>query len=147
MTNENCLAGIKCPKCGQEERFHITAVITCDVTDEGSEPTGDHFWDEKSVTQCTECGESGPLERFSAGKVLPPDPEGMNTNRAAWAGQAITTFMLATGTDREDAICDLLADIMHWCDRTGFDFNHELERGRDHYTAETLPEPEQEEEG
>ena len=29
---------------------------------------------------------------------LPPDPEGMNDSRAAWAGQAIHNFGLMTGT-------------------------------------------------
>jgi len=44
MTNENCLEGIRCPQCGQEDCFKITALITCNVTDDGSEPVGDHEW-------------------------------------------------------------------------------------------------------
>jgi len=27
MTNENCLEGIRCPQCGQEDCFKITAVF------------------------------------------------------------------------------------------------------------------------
>ena len=71
---------------------------------------------------------------------LPPDPEGMNNRRAAWAGQAIHQFVLATGTDLEDALSDLLADLMHWSDRRQVPFDRELARGRDHYEAETLGE-------
>ena len=57
---------------------------------------------------------------------LPPDPEGMNDSRAAWAGQAIHHFALTTGTDKEDALADLLADILHWCDRQQISFDREL---------------------
>jgi len=64
----------------------------------------------------------------------------MNNSRAAWAGQAVSAFIAATGTDREDAVGDLLADLMHWCDRSGQDFTHELARATDHYGAETLGE-------
>ena len=71
---------------------------------------------------------------------LPPDPEGMNEARSTWAAQAIDTFREATGTDEEDALCDLLADMMHWADRRHHDFDAALLRAHDHYEAETLPE-------
>jgi len=71
---------------------------------------------------------------------LPRDPEGMNEKRTAWAGLAIAAFRDATGTDPEDALPDLLADLMHWCDRNGTDFDAALERGRYHYEAETTEE-------
>lgn len=68
---------------------------------------------------------------------LPPDPEGMNDERTSWAERAINTFIEATGTDREDALPDLLANLMHWADREGTDFNANLETARMHYEAET----------
>ena len=71
---------------------------------------------------------------------LPPDPDGMNADRAEWAHRAVLAFETATGTDREDALCDLLADLMHWCNVYGQDFDHELGRARMHYEAETEPE-------
>lgn len=70
-------------------------------------------------------------------KLLPADPENMNEDRAAWAGTALDTFQEATGTDPEDAVSDLIADLHHWCDRNGIDFNRELERAAFHYDAET----------
>ena len=70
-------------------------------------------------------------------KPLPPDPEEMNDKRADWAASAIDDFGQQTGTDLEDAVSDLLADLMHWCDRNGQDFEHELRRARQHYEAET----------
>jgi hypothetical protein len=71
---------------------------------------------------------------------LPPDPEGMNEARSGWAAQAIDAFREATGTDEQDALGDLLVDMMHWADRRHHDFDAALLRARDHYEAETLPE-------
>ena len=71
---------------------------------------------------------------------LPPDPDSMNDSRAEWAGAALSTFMRETGTDREDALVDLLADLIHWADRNRNDFDAALERARLHYEAETAGE-------
>ena len=71
---------------------------------------------------------------------LPPDPEGMNAARAAWAGRAVRTFQDATGADDGDVLCDLLADLLHWADRQRYDFEAAILRARDHYEAETLGE-------
>jgi len=71
---------------------------------------------------------------------LPPDPDRMNDDRAAWADEAVAAFRLEIGTDLEDALADLLADLMHWSDRRGFSFDRELERARTHYEAKTVGE-------
>ena len=66
------------------------------------------------------------------------DPE--NKDRAEWAMNAIEAFQAITGTDGEDAVCDLLCDLMHCCDLYGDaygDFDEGLRRGRYHYEAET----------
>jgi hypothetical protein len=73
-------------------------------------------------------------------RKLPPDPEHMNDDRAAWAAAALTTFMQCTGTDLEDALGDLLANLMHWSDRNNYDFDAALDRARAHYEAETCGE-------
>jgi len=69
--------------------------------------------------------------------TLPPDPEGMNGTRAEWAACCIRHFQCQTGTDWTDAVSDLLCDLMHFCDRQGFAFRHELERAQMRYEAET----------
>jgi hypothetical protein len=72
-------------------------------------------------------------------KTLPPDPENMNDNRKEFAEQAIQAFIAATRSDREDALCDLLCDLMHWADREPeTDFDHQLDRARNHYAEETM---------
>jgi len=73
-------------------------------------------------------------------KPLPADPEGMNNGRAEWAAAALQQFQSTTGTDFEDALADLLGDLMHWADRNAVHFDDELSRGRMHYEAETAAE-------
>ena len=73
-------------------------------------------------------------------KRLPADPEGINTDRTAWAAAALQEFQRITGTDDGDALVDLLGDLMHWCDRNDADFDTALSRARMHYEAETTPE-------
>ena len=70
-------------------------------------------------------------------KVIPPDPENMNDDRAEWAAASLRHFQCTTGTDYDDALCDLLCDLMHWCDRHEFEFESALSRARNHYAAET----------
>lgn len=142
MTNTNCLENVCCPKCGQKDRFFIHASITAEVTDDGAEvapsPRGDIEWDRNSATECAECGHSACLQHF---RKPPPDPEGMNDKRAAWAGASLRTFIDQTGADEEDALGDLLGDLMHWSDRYNYDFDAALDRARFHYEAETGGEP------
>ncbi len=141
MTNTNCLENVRCPKCGQEDHFKIVALIICDVTDDGSEPVGDHEWDDHSATRCPECGFDGEMNEFRKKPELPPDQDGSNDDRSAWAASALAQFMLVTGTEYEDALGDLLADLMHWADRRHQDFNEALDCARQHYDAETAGEP------
>lgn len=73
---------------------------------------------------------------------LPPDPEGMNDDRAAWAGEALARFQAITGSDDCDALPDLLIDLMHFADRNREEFgtfDEALEWARQMYAEETLP--------
>jgi hypothetical protein len=137
MSNSNCLDGLRCPRCGQEDRLDIVARVMCRVTDDGSEPFGDHDWDDDSVAVCPGCGCDGRLGDFRVRPDMPPDPEGMNDARATWAGVALSAFLAETGCDIGDAVTDLLSDLMHWCDRNGQEFRTGLDRARLHYEAET----------
>ena len=62
-----------------------------------------------------------------------------NRDRASWAANALDTFQSETGADAEDAVSDLLCDLMHLCDtnRTQETFTVALYRARGHYDAET----------
>ena len=80
---------------------------------------------------------AGRAETESAARTVPPDPEGMNAEYAELAAASLRHFQRHTGSDWEDAPSDFLGDLMHFCDRNGFDFEHELERARRHYEEET----------
>ncbi len=68
---------------------------------------------------------------------LPQDPDRLNADRALWAAAALAELRRQTGADLEDAVSDLLADLMHWCDRFGQEFPKELRRALNHYQEET----------
>lgn len=76
------------------------------------------------------------------------DHEVTNDDRAAWAEGAIQKFIELTGTDREDALADLLCDLMHWADREHpgecEPFEAQLHRARYHYNEECIEAQEQE---
>jgi hypothetical protein len=82
------------------------------------------------------CGDEPRKEPIIRQK-LSPDPEHMNAESARCAASALRHFRRMTGADREDALGDLLCDLMHWCDRSNFDFELALYRARRHHTEET----------
>lgn len=74
--------------------------------------------------------------------TLPPDPEQMNDARADWAEVAIEAFMAETGTDPENAISDLIANLHHLSDRKPETYGlceDMIERGKRCYAEEVLP--------
>lgn len=77
------------------------------------------------------------LAAWKKRKDPPPDPEEMNDKRSEWASRAVREFMIETGVDLEDAVCDLIADLHHFCDRHGLNFQGQLDRGLVHYEEET----------
>jgi hypothetical protein len=84
-----------------------------------------------------ELGDEDAAKAVEPERRLPPDPEGMNDRRAEWAGAAVQDFRSRTGADFDDALSDLLCDLMHWSDRNGFDFDRQFVRVRTHCEAET----------
>jgi hypothetical protein len=73
MTNDNCLDGIQCPACGQEETFRIEITTMSTVSDDGAElEYGEMHWDETSYTECVDCLKHGPLSDFGAQSKVPP---------------------------------------------------------------------------
>jgi hypothetical protein len=72
-------------------------------------------------------------------KNLSAGLEDMNASRVRWADMLLEEFQSLTGSDLEDAVSDLLADLMHWCDQSGQNFEKELCRAQTHYKAETAP--------
>ena len=71
-------------------------------------------------------------------KPLPPDPDGENYKRGLQAYQTLRAFERNTTT--EFAMCDLLSCLMHFCDRSRFDFDEQLAAARENYRREITPE-------
>lgn len=63
----------------------------------------------------------------------------MNFKRAGWASSALETFQHDTQTDDEDAVADLLCNIMHLCkfepEKYG-EFERQLERAKSMHEGE-----------
>lgn len=79
---------------------------------------------------------------------LPPDPENQNDDRAVWANTAVNAFaditrMRTAGEDDRTILHDLLANLMHWCDRRDVDFDDVLADARDSYAEETEGQPDE----
>ena len=82
-------------------------------------------------------------------KKLPPDPEGMNDERAISADQTLDNFaqnhgeLYPTQTDDErrqleaQNLADLLSNFGHYCDRAGLTLADILTTAANHYNAET----------
>lgn len=79
--NENCLEGMRCPKCQSDGPFWIAATITAQVlmSDDGTveeRPEGT-TWDDNSSCRCPECGFALVVGDFreaqSAPQVLPKE--------------------------------------------------------------------------
>ena len=68
---------------------------------------------------------------------LPPDPEHRNDLRALQAATTLADFREVTGTEPEDAICDLIAKLAHHGDRAGLNLSNEIRLALMHYDEET----------
>ena len=63
--NTNCLEGVACPKCGQEDKFLVQATSTFELYDNG---TGDHSdveFDNDSWMLCPICEYEGEYQTFT----------------------------------------------------------------------------------
>lgn len=61
---------------------------------------------------------------------------GLNRNRAEWAANALDEFQRVCDTEVEDALADLLCDLMHYANQTHFNFDDELARAKRHFDEE-----------
>jgi hypothetical protein len=70
-------------------------------------------------------------------RELPEDVDGRNGERAQLGANALLQFQMATRCDQENALPDLLANLMHFEDRRGPCLDDALNEARDHYVFET----------
>jgi hypothetical protein len=60
------LENIRCPNCGNSDKFFVEATITAEITDDGAEPAayGGYEYDEKAHASCPDCSFAGPWREF-----------------------------------------------------------------------------------
>lgn len=72
-------------------------------------------------------------------KVKDTDPDGMNDQRAEWAGSAVKDYARTACISKEDdetRLHDLLCNLHHWADRKGIILDEVLTRARAAYAEE-----------
>jgi len=65
MENENCLMGMKCPKCGEADTLFIDSMCMFKITDDGSEPVGGVEWTDDSTCRCGGCDHVATVAAFT----------------------------------------------------------------------------------
>ncbi len=61
LRNEYDLA---CPRCGQADTLSIEITCTARLSIDGTEPNGDHYWDDTSSCRCDACDHNGTVGEF-----------------------------------------------------------------------------------
>jgi len=56
MPNTNCLEGLACPKCKQEDTLRIVGEAVFEVTDDGTYDYENVEWDDNSTCTCPVVG-------------------------------------------------------------------------------------------
>jgi phage FluMu protein Com len=65
MPNTDCLEGIRCPGCKQEDELMIELLVSVRITDDGTEDQGgDYEWDDNSPCSCPKCKFLGTIKDF-----------------------------------------------------------------------------------
>ena len=54
-----------CPACGQANELVIAITTLARIAPDGSDPEGDHEWDETSYCRCPDCGHHGTVADFT----------------------------------------------------------------------------------
>lgn len=60
--------GLKCPKCGQDTKFDISARHTITVDGEDIDHDDSLTWDSDDTIECGACGHEGTVESFDEDK-------------------------------------------------------------------------------
>lgn len=70
--NANCLAGMKCPKCGSLEPFGIEVTMTVTMCDDGTDDYGNSEWEDTSYCECRACCFHGIAGDFRVDRATKP---------------------------------------------------------------------------
>ncbi len=62
---------LACPNCGSDESLQVQITVMADLSDEGTDPCGDHQWDDESFMRCRACSHAGIVKSFRVGEETP----------------------------------------------------------------------------
>ncbi len=66
MSNNNCLEGMKCPKCGGYGPFRIEISTVVIHDDDGViDDSNDKHWDHRSFCGCCDCSYTATVAEFT----------------------------------------------------------------------------------
>lgn len=66
--------GLACPTCGAAEELVVEITCSATLTVEGTEPTGDHYWDGNTPCYCDTCGHHGSVDEFRVAEKAEVQP-------------------------------------------------------------------------
>lgn len=56
--------GVACPGCGSDGELMVVVTVWAALSTDGTEPEGDHEWNEDSAMSCRACGHGGKVAAF-----------------------------------------------------------------------------------
>ena len=65
MSNLRDSFNLACRKCGQDEHFDIIITTLARLSADGSDPQGEHEWNDESYCQCPHCRTDGTVADFT----------------------------------------------------------------------------------
>jgi DNA-directed RNA polymerase subunit RPC12/RpoP len=60
---------LACPNCGQANVLDVQITCMAHLTADGTDPHGDHEWDDRAACRCTRCGHRGTIGTFRTDKA------------------------------------------------------------------------------
>ena len=58
------LYDIACPACGSDESLMVVITTWAELSADGTDPAGDHDWDDQSHCRCSACNHHGKVKDF-----------------------------------------------------------------------------------
>ena len=69
MSTVRNLFGMACPNCGSDEQLRVVLTVVARLSTDGTEPFGDHDWNDKSLCMCDACEFVGHVRQFEVTEV------------------------------------------------------------------------------
>lgn len=83
-----------CPECKADDSLSVAALIWCDLSTDGTEPNGDHEWDDDAACRCNACNWSGTVADARAASDMQGDG-----GRASFNAATMQSFRSHIGDD------------------------------------------------